>query len=94
MLRRRRPLLRAAIVGGAGYMAGKMLAGQEQHEAEQDELLGQVQQPSQASAQAESVGDTASQRIEALTKLKSLFDAGVLTQQEFDAEKSKLLEGD
>ena len=32
-------------------------------------------------------------RIEALTKLKSLRDDGVLTQEQFDAERQKLLQG-
>ena len=30
---------------------------------------------------------------EELTKLKGLLDAGVLTQQEFDAQKAKILNG-
>ena len=31
--------------------------------------------------------------ITALTQLKSLFDAGVLTQAEFDAQKQRILQG-
>ena len=30
-------------------------------------------------------------RIDALTKLKGLLDSGVLTQEEYEAEKQKLL---
>lgn len=30
--------------------------------------------------------------IEALTKLKGLFDSGVLTKEQYDAEKQKLLQ--
>lgn len=32
-------------------------------------------------------------RIEALTKLKSLFDSGVLTEQQFESERHRLLGG-
>ena len=33
------------------------------------------------------------ERIDALTKLKGLLDSGVLTQEQFEAEKAKLLPG-
>ena len=32
-------------------------------------------------------------RIDALTKLKSLFDDGVLTQEQYDSEHARLTEG-
>ena len=86
VLRRRRPLARAAMVGGAGYVAGRRMAAREEHEANQDERLGQVQQtPSAPSPLSQT------DRIEALTKLKGLLDSGVLSQDEFNAEKQKLL---
>jgi hypothetical protein len=73
-LLRRRPLMRAAMVGGAGYAIGK------RHEA---------------GAQREPVDDAASDanRIDALTKLKSLLDEGVLTQEQYDSEHGRLTEG-
>jgi hypothetical protein len=73
-LLRRRPLMRAAMVGGAGYEIGK------HHEAD---------------AQSEPVEDAASDanRIDALTKLKSLLDDGVLTQEQYDSEHARLTKG-
>jgi hypothetical protein len=43
----------------------------------------------------ESVDDAASEakRIDALTKLKSLFDEGVLTQEQYDSERARLTAG-
>jgi hypothetical protein len=72
-LLRRRPLIRAAMVGGAGYELGK------RHEA----------------SQPQPVEDAASEsnRIDALTKLKSLLDDGVLTQEQYDSEHGRLTEG-
>ena len=48
MFRRRRPLLRAAVVGGGAYMAGKHVArGQEeqaQMQADQDQRISDLEQ--------------------------------------------------
>jgi Short C-terminal domain len=73
-LLRRRPLTRAAMVGGAGYEIGK------------DHKAGSRPAP---------VDDAASDanRIDALTKLKSLLDDGVLTQEQYDSEHARLTEG-
>ena len=55
MFRRRRPLLRAAVVGGGAYMAGKSVArnraNQDQAEAEQDARLDDLEQQQQGSYQ-------------------------------------------
>lgn len=98
-LMRRRPLMRAAMVGGAGYAVGKRAQRSSEHEAEQDAQLAEAQQPAapaQTAAPTEAAAPTAmseAERIDALTKLKGLLDSGVLTQEEFDAEKAKLLPG-
>jgi hypothetical protein len=49
----------------------------------------------EADAQSEPVEDAASDanRIDALTKLKSLFDDGVLTQEQYDSERARLTQG-
>ena len=65
MIRRRRPLLRAAMLGTATYRAGRRGAEQVQHES----------------------------GLATLTGFKELLDSGVLTQQEFDAEKERILRG-
>src|SRR5690348_9449128 len=97
-LGRRRPLLRAAMVGGAGYAAGKHRARAQEHEYEQDaQLAGMQQAPPQAAPAAAGPAPAApmseSDRIAALKNLKDLLDSGVLTQAEFDAQKQKLLNG-
>jgi membrane protease subunit (stomatin/prohibitin family) len=78
--------MRAAVVGGVAYHAGKKgaTAGQAEQEAPP-----QSQQPPAPAAQAASGEDTVTQ----LTKLKELLDGGVLTQAEFDAQKQKILAG-
>jgi membrane protease subunit (stomatin/prohibitin family) len=91
MMRRRRPLLRAAMVGGAGYMAGRRMAEQDQREANQDQQLADLQAGAAGPPPAASASST--DRVEALTKLKELLDAGVLSEAEFAAEKAKILQG-
>jgi hypothetical protein len=82
-LMRRRPLMRAAMVGGAGYAAGKhQEAGAE----------AQAEAPAQAPAPATPATSEAG-RIDALTKLKSLLDSGVLTEEQFESERARLTEG-
>jgi hypothetical protein len=48
MFRRRRPLLRAAVVGGGAYVAGKHMANkandQAAYDASQDDRISQVEQ--------------------------------------------------
>ena len=97
LIGRRRPLMRAAMVGGAGYAAGKRRAATEQHEYDQDAQLAGMQQAPPAvappPAAAAPAATSAADQIEALKNLKELLDSGVLTQAEFDAQKQKLLNG-
>jgi|tagenome__1003787_1003787.scaffolds.fasta_scaffold20341672_2 hypothetical protein len=73
--RRRRPLVRAAAVGGAGYAIGKRRAdNQAEDEAASEDPAG---------ADEGAISD-----LEALADLK---DRGVLTQEEFDEQKAKIL---
>jgi hypothetical protein len=100
MMMRRRPLLGAAVIGGAAYHIGKKGAQASQQEADQNaqiaELQAQQQQQQQAPAPvaaapvaAEGGGGIADQ----LTQLKGLMDAGVLSPEEFEAAKQKALAG-
>jgi hypothetical protein len=110
-LGRRRPLMRAAMVGGAAYATGKHVQRNQQHENEQDQALGDLQQQSQYAAPqsyappapaapppappappAAAAPRSATDRVAALTQLKSLLDAGVLTEDEFATEKQKILQ--
>ena len=92
MFRRRRPLLRAAVVGGGAYMAGKSHARhsmeQQQYQEEQDSRIGDLEQrqaPDPASAPAQS-----SPMVSQLNDLAALHKQGVLTDDEFAAAKAKL----
>jgi hypothetical protein len=104
MMRRRRPLLRAAAIGGTAYVAGKHVArnqdAQAQTDADQDASIQQLQAqqaqaaappPQQYAAPAPAAGsdDITTQ----LTKLGQLHNSGVLTDAEFDAAKQKILQG-
>jgi putative oligomerization/nucleic acid binding protein len=108
MMRRRRPLARAAMIGGTAYVAhkaGQASAQNQMREQEQEERLQSLEQqqsapppqqyappppqyaPPPAAAPAGGGSDVVSQ----LTELAKLRDAGVLTPEEFEAAKGKLL---
>jgi membrane protease subunit (stomatin/prohibitin family) len=88
-------LLRAAIVGGAAYHVGKRVQGGRDQDAAQQQQIDdlqaqQAQQQYQAPAPA---APSEEDSMAKLTQLKSLLDQGVLTQAEFDAQKTKILQG-
>ena len=87
MFRRRRPLLRAAAVGGAGYMAGKKMAGRNDG-ADPGYEEPAAAAPAPAEAPASGISSDA---IARLKQLAELHDQGVLTDEEFNAEKQKVL---
>ena len=96
---RRRPLARAAVVGGVAYHAGKRGAQNAAAEQSQDQQIADLQAqqqyapppqeyaPPPAAAPAAGGADMVTQ----LENLKKLLDEGVLTQAEFDMQKQKLL---
>jgi hypothetical protein len=97
MFRRRRPLLRAAAVGGTAYVAGKSVArrraGQESQDAEQDGRINDLEQqqdapPPAAAPAAPAAGNSMADQI---GQLADLHKQGVLTDDEFAAAKAKLL---
>lgn len=90
LLRRRRPLLRAAMVGGAGYAAGKHRAQTQEQEPPQAAAPQQTQ-AGETSVQAGGGAMSEMDRIDALKKLGDLHDSGVLTDEQFEAEKEKLI---
>ena len=89
---RRRPLARAAVVGGVAYTASK--AGAKSAAASADESAAAEQPETQQAAVTDPAPaePSANESMEELTKLKELLDAGVLTQAEFDAQKQKILQ--
>ena len=98
MRMRRRPLLGAAVVGGAAYHMGKKGAQAQQQEADQNaqiqDLQNQQAQQQQAPPPAAAAPAPASDQdpMAKLTQLKGLLDQGVLTQAEFDFQKTKILQ--
>ena len=100
MFRRRRPLMRAAVVGGSAFAAGRHMANNSNREAAQDEQISEVQQaqaaapaPAPAAAAAAPAPTSETDKIAALSRLGDMLKSGVLTQAEFDVEKQKVLEG-
>ena len=102
-MRRRRPLAAAAMIGGTAYVANKSrsASAQSRHGRAETRKHGSRHSrrsrrsrlhrrpPPVAAAPAPAAGgdDLASQLVE----LKGLMDQGVLTQDEFNAAKAKLL---
>ncbi len=99
MFRRRRPLLRAAAVGGTAYVAGKHVAEREaevdyaqQQAGEAQQMAYEAQQQArQAQAQQPAPAKPSQDRIDQLTKLAALHDSGALTDAEYENEKRRLL---
>jgi hypothetical protein len=85
MLRRRRPLARAAMVGGAGYLAGKKIQqGRDQGMGEPEPAQPEPQAAAPAAPAPEST-------LDQLKKLGELKQQGILTDAEFEAQKQKIL---
>jgi Short C-terminal domain len=105
-MRRRRPLMRAAMVGGAGYMAGKKIEQGREADAYRDQQIedlqmqnaqlqqAQMQQaapPPPPPAAAPAAPGISSNTIEQLKQLGELHEQGILTDEEFAAQKQALL---
>ena len=94
---RRRPLARAAVVGGVAYSAGKRREAGQQQDAETDARLADLEaqaaaQPAPA-APAPAGRGMSDQTIQQLKDLAALHEQGVLTDEEFAAQKAKILGG-
>jgi hypothetical protein len=93
MRMRRRPLLAAAVVGGTAYHMGKKGQQSRDQEADQNAQIADLQaQQQQAPPQAAPAPAGDEDAMAKLTQLKSLLDQGVLTQAEFDFQKTKILQ--
>jgi len=104
---RRRPLLRAAAVGGGAYMVGKHNAQRQaeadQYAQEQDDRISnleaqqyqQQQQPYQQAPPAPepppAAAPASSPMLDQLNQLAAMHQQGILSDDEFAAAKAKLL---
>jgi len=100
---RRRPLLRAAVVGGGAYAVGRSMGRQAEQrqtaESEQDERISNLEQQTaappaeQPPAPAPAPAPAAAQpsMLDQLNQLSDLHERGALTDDEFAAAKAKLL---
>jgi outer membrane murein-binding lipoprotein Lpp len=98
MFMRRRPLLRAAVVGGGAYVAGKHMARKADQraadEAYQDDRISQVEQqqaPQQQAPPPDAAPAAAPSVADQLQQIAALHQQGVLSDDEFTAAKAKLL---
>lgn len=92
---RRRPLLRAAMVGGVAYHAGKRVQEGRYEDDERDARIAELEaEQAQAAPQAAPPPAAAQpDMVEQLERLAKLKEQGILTDEEFAAQKQKLLAG-
>jgi len=93
---RRRPLRRAAVIGGVAavaHHAGTKSANAQNAEAQQSQDIAdlQAQQAAAPAPAAPSAAPGGTDMVTQLENLKKLLDEGVLTQAEFDLQKQKIL---
>jgi Short C-terminal domain len=94
MMRRRRPLMRAAMVGGVAYHAGKRVQEGREEDAYRDAQIAELQAQQAAAAApppAAPAGGMTDETINQLKQLGELKDQGILSEDEFEAQKRKLL---
>ena len=104
MLRRRRPLLRAAAVGGTAYAVGRRGGRQREEaanaEADQDQRIADLEAQQAAPAQYQQPPPPPPQQappaqgssmLDQLNQLNELHQQGALSDEEFSAAKAKLL---
>jgi hypothetical protein len=92
LFRRRRPLVRAAAVGGGAYAFGKHR--QRQHGKEQEQAYYDGQQSAMAAAPSPAPRarhEFTAEDTQRLTELGKLHEHGVLTDAEFAEQKASIL---
>jgi putative oligomerization/nucleic acid binding protein len=101
-MRRRRPLMRAAVIGGGAYAIGRSSANKRANQAQQEDEqnariddLEQQQAPAQQApappAAAPAAPAAGPSLLDQLNQLDALHQQGGLTDNEFTAAKAKLL---
>lgn len=91
MFVRRRPIARAAVIGGTAYAAGKAGARSANNEAAEQAQQEAYAAPPPPPAAAPPAGGMTDDKIAQLKQLAELRDSGVLTDAEFEVQKAKLL---
>ncbi len=102
MLRRRRPLLRAAAVGGTAYAVGRHSGRQREEaanaEADQDQRIADLEQqqqyqqpPPPPPPPPQAPPAQGPSMLDQLNQLTELHQQGALNDAEFSAAKAKLL---
>ena len=102
MIMRRRPLLRAAAIGGtfaAGNSMGRTAQQRQYAEAEQDQRISNLEQQQAAASYQEAPppppppppAAAGPSMLDQLNQLSTLHQQGALTDEEFAAAKAKLL---
>ena len=95
MIRRRRPLLRAAAVGGTAYAVGRHSGRQReeaaQAEADQNQRLADLEQQQYQQPPPQQAAPAGPSMLDQLNQLTELHTQGALTDEEFAAAKAKLL---
>jgi membrane protease subunit (stomatin/prohibitin family) len=89
----RRPVMRtvgrtAVIAGTASAVSGRVNRRQQQKYSEQE---AQAQQAAAPAASAEPAAADSDELINKLKELATLKDQGILTEEEFNAQKAKIL---
>jgi BMFP domain-containing protein YqiC len=85
--------MRAAVVGGVAYHAGKRAQRSREEDAYQDARLEQLEAQQAQEAPPAAGAGMSDEVIKQLQQLAQLKDQGILTQEEFDQQKQKLLQG-
>jgi hypothetical protein len=92
MFRRRRPLMRAAMVGGAAYYTGKKVQEGREQDAMTEERLQELEAQQYSEAAPARGGGLSEASMEQLKQLAELKAQGILTVDEFETQKRRLLE--
>jgi hypothetical protein len=88
---RRRPLLRAAAVGGVAYMGARAGTNRAMQQAAAQQPAGQGEPGPTEVAPAAAPASGAGDRIAQLQQVAQLHESGVLTDEEFAREKARVL---
>lgn len=93
MFVRRRPLLRAAVVGGGAYIAGKRSGQRSDQQSVSQQSMSQQPMQAQVPQQGSDLGHESSTPSvsDQLAQLSTLHKQGALSDAEFATAKSKLL---